>query len=87
MEDVMDFPRWWESKFVCNLGNLSGYLERSVPLWRHLGHEIAWESKVRSFQPDPGSNGKGCKAGSISDPGVLRFMLCLLGGAPGFLNE
>ena len=49
MEDVMDFPRWWESKFVCDFGNLSGYLKRSVPLWRHLGREIAWESKVCSF--------------------------------------
>ena len=87
MEDVMDFPRWWESEFVCNFGDLGGYLERSVPLWRHLGREIAWESKVSPFQPDFGSNGEGCEAGFVGDPGVLRFTLCLLGGAPGFLDR
>ena len=49
VEDVMNFPCRWESKFVCDFGNLSGYLERSVPLWCQFGREIAWESKVRSF--------------------------------------
>ena len=87
VEDVMNFPRWWESKFVCDFGDLSSYLERSVPLWRHFGREIAWESKVCSFQPNFGSDGKGCEAGFVGDPGVLRFTLCLLGGAPGFLDK
>ena len=49
MEDVMNFPRWWESEFVRDFGDLSGYLERSIPLWCHFGREIAWESKVCSF--------------------------------------
>ena len=49
VEDVVDFPRWWESEFVRNFGDLSGYLERSVPLWCHFGREIAWESKVCPF--------------------------------------
>ena len=86
MENVVDFPRWWESEFVCYFGNLSGYLEGSVPFWRHFGREIAWESKVCSFQPDFGSNRKGCETGFVGDPGVLRFTLWFLSGAPSFLN-
>ena len=87
MEDIMDFPHWWELEFICDFRDLSGYLKGSVPLWCHFGHEIAWESKVCSFQPDLGSNGEGCEAWFVGDPGVLHFMLSLLGGAPGFLNE
>ena len=49
VKDVMDFPRWWESEFICNFEDLSGYLEGSIPLWCHFGHKIAWESKVHSF--------------------------------------
>ena len=87
MENVMDFPRWWESEFVCDFRYLSGYLEGSVPLWCHFRREIAWESKVCSFQPDFGSDSKGGEAGFVGDPGVLRFTLCLLGGAPGLLDR
>ena len=65
MEDVIDFPRWWESEFICNSRNLSSYLEGSVLLWCYFGCEIAWESKVCSFQPDFGSNGKGCATGLL----------------------
>ena len=65
MEDVIDFPHWWELEFICNFRNLSSYLEGSVLLWCYFGREIAWESKVYSFQPDFGSNGKGCETGLL----------------------
>ena len=79
--DVMGFPCWWESEFICNFRNLSSYLKGSVLLWCYFGCKIAWELKVCSFQLDFGSNGKGCETGFVGDPGVLHFMLCLLGGA------